>query len=85
MCSAPHITAPAARMRRTRKASRLAGGLSRSIFEPASVVTPSKSNRFFTATGTPASGPGSRPAATASSTASASARARAAVISVKAL
>ena len=85
MFSAPSMTAPAALSLRTRKASRAAGGASRSIFEPARVVMPSRSKRFFTAYGTPASGPGSRPAATAASTAAASARARAAVTSVKAL
>jgi hypothetical protein len=37
-------------------ASAVAGRASRSIFEPASVVRPATSNRFFTAKGTPSSG-----------------------------
>ncbi len=77
-------TAPAARSLRTGNASRDAGGAVRRLLEPARVGIPSRSNRFFTATGTPASRPGSRPAATAASTAAASARARPSVTAVNA-
>ena len=59
------------------------GGRSRLIFDPARVGRPCTSNRFFTAKGTPASGPGFFPAAIAASTARALARARSAVTSVK--
>jgi hypothetical protein len=58
------------------------GGASRRIFEPAIVVTPSMSNRFFTANGTPASGPTGRSAARSASIASAWARARSAKTAV---
>ena len=61
-----------------------AGGASRLILEPASVVSPAISNRFLTANGTPARGPsGSR--GRASSMARARARARSSVTAVKAL
>jgi hypothetical protein len=53
--------------------------------EPASVVRPSTSKRFFTAKGTPARGPGSSPAATRASTAAASRRAASASTAVKQL
>ena len=53
--------------------------------DPARVGRPATSKRFFTAKGTPASGPGSRPPATVASTASESASARWVVTSVKAL
>ena len=53
------------------------------VFEPASVGTPAMSNRFFTANGTPASGPAGSPEAHAASTAAAFARARSAVMAVK--
>src|SRR4051812_40492331 len=85
MLSAPTSTAPAASMRSIRVASRVAGGRSRLIFEPARVGSPSTSNRFFTAKGTPASGPTLCPAAMAVSMARALARARSAVTSVKEL
>jgi hypothetical protein len=49
MLSAPISTAPFALRRPTAVASAFAGGRSRSIFEPLSVVSPSMSNRFFTA------------------------------------
>src|SRR5579862_159746 len=62
MLSVPTSTAPAASRRSTSVASRDAGGRSRLIFDPASVGSPSTSNRFFTAKGTPASGPAAVPA-----------------------
>src|SRR3954470_8193430 len=62
----------------------MAGGRSRLIFEPARVGSPFTSNRFFTANGTPASGPGFFPAAIAASTSRARARARSARTSVNA-
>src|SRR5579871_2887484 len=83
MLSAPTSTAPAASSRSTSVASREAAGRSRLIFDPARVGSPLTSNRFFTANGTPASGPGFFPEAIASSTARAFARARSAVTSVK--
>src|ERR1700759_2762369 len=85
MLSAPTSTAPAASIRSIRVASRTAGLRSRLIFEPARVLSPLTSNRFFTANGTPASGPGFLPAAIAASSARAFARARSAVTSVKEL
>ena len=48
-----------------RGVARRAGARSRLIFEPARVGRPATSKRFFTAKGTPASGPGGRPAARA--------------------
>src|SRR5256714_13803137 len=57
MLSAPTSTAPAASRRSISGWSRVAGGSSRLIFEPARVGRPFTSNRFFTANGTPASGP----------------------------
>src|SRR2546425_1189311 len=63
MLSAPTSTAPAARSRATAAASRVAGGWSALIFDPARVASPATSNRFLAANGTPASGPGSSPAA----------------------
>ena len=83
MLSAPTSTAPAASMRSTSVASRDDGARSRLIFDPARVGRPFTSNRFFTANGTPASGPTFCPAAIAASTARALARARSAVTSVK--
>src|SRR5215475_2810234 len=85
MLSAPTSTAPAASIRSISVASRGARGRSRLIFEPARVEIPFTSNRFFTAKGTPASGPGLLPAATPASTCRALARARSAVTSVKEL
>src|SRR6201995_1071636 len=85
MLSAPTSTAPAPSIRSIRVASRVAGGRSRLIFEPASVETPFTSNRFFTAKGTPASGPPFLPSAIAASTSRALARARSAVTAVKEL
>src|SRR5579863_318518 len=85
MLSAPTNTAPAASSRSINVASRGAGGKSRLIFDPARVARPCTSNKFFTANGTPASGPGFLPAASAASTAPALARARSAVTSVKEL
>ncbi len=82
MFSAPISTAPAAVRRWTAVASWAAGAASRRIFEPAMVVTPSTSNRFFTAKGTPASGPTGRSAARSASIASAWARARSAKTAV---
>src|SRR5712664_2600816 len=70
-------------MRSIKVASRADGGRSRLIFDPARVGSPCTSNRFFTANGTPASGPGLLPAAMAASTARALVRARSAVTSVK--
>src|SRR5260364_48788 len=84
MLSAPTRTAPAASMRAISVASRAAGARSRLILEPARVGSPSTSNRFFTANGTPASGPTDLPAAIAASISAALARARSAVTSVKA-
>src|SRR5437660_10517132 len=83
MLSAPTRTAPAASMRSISVASRDDGARSRLIFDPARVARPFTSNRFFTANGTPASGPTFWPAAIAASTARAFARARSAVTSVK--
>src|SRR4051794_2899744 len=85
MLSAPTSTAPAASIRSISVASRVAGMRSRLIFEPARVARPATSNKFFTAKGTPASGPTVLPAAISASTARALARARSAVMSVKAL
>src|SRR5436190_1906980 len=85
MLSAPTMTAPAASMRSISMASRTDGGRSRLIFEPARVARYLTSNRFFTAKGTPASGPTLLPLMIAASTARALARARSAVTSVKAL
>src|SRR5947209_14954944 len=83
MLSAPTSTAPAASIRSMRLASRADGGSSRLIFDPARVESPCTSNRFLTAKGTPASGPGFLPVAIAESIARAFARARVAVTSVK--
>src|SRR2546421_11448416 len=85
MLSAPTKMAPAASSRSISVASRDDGGRSRLIFDPARVERPLTSNKFFTANGTPASGPALLPAAIAASTARALARARSAVTSVKAL
>src|ERR1700761_4727800 len=85
MLSAPTSTAPAASSRSIRAASRLAGGASRLILDPASVDKPATSNRFFTANGTPASGPKTSPRAHARSRACARSRARRSVMAVKAL
>src|SRR3954447_25474251 len=85
MLSAPTRTAPAASIRSIKVASRLAGARSRLIFEPARVDRPATSNKFFTAKGTPASGPTVLPAAMSASIARALARARSAVTSVKEL
>src|SRR6266700_4805015 len=85
MLSAPTSTAPAASMRSISVASRFATDSSRLIFDPARVGRPRTSNRFFTAKGTPASGPTFFPAAIAASMARALARARSAVTSVKQL
>src|ERR1700712_4287357 len=85
MLSAPTRTAPAASMRSIKVASRADGLRSRLIFEPARVGRPCTSNRFFTANGTPASGPAILPAAISASTAQAFARERSAVTSVNAL
>ena len=63
MLSAPTSTAPAASSRSISVASRVTARRSRLIFEPARVVRPLTSNRFFTANGTPASGPTFLPAA----------------------
>src|SRR4051794_32836593 len=57
MFSAPTSTAPAASSRSIKGWSCVAGGRSRLILEPARVGRPFTSNRFFTANGTPASGP----------------------------
>src|SRR5882672_10123232 len=84
MLSAPISTAPAASSRSISVASRDAGASSRLIFDPARVARPLTSNRFFTAKGTPASGPASLPEAIRASTARAFARARSAVTSVNA-
>src|SRR5882757_1027623 len=84
MLSAPTSTAPAASSRSISVASRDAGGRARLIFDPARVARPLTSNRFFTAKGTPASGPASLPEAISASTARAFARARSAVTSVNA-
>src|SRR3977135_4294672 len=83
MLSAPTSTAPARSLRWHNVASRAAGLRSRLIFDPARVGRPCTSNRFLTANGTPASGPGFCPAAIATSIACALARARSAVTSVK--
>ena len=62
MFSAPTSIAPAASSRATSVASAAAGGRSRLMREPASVGRPATSIRFFTANGTPASGPTGLPA-----------------------
>src|SRR6202166_3985066 len=85
MLSAPTKTAPAPSMRSISVASRGDGFKSRLIFDPARVGRPCTSNRFFTANGTPASGPAFLPAAIAASTLRALARARSAVTSVNEL
>src|SRR5689334_13625649 len=85
MLSAPTRIAPAASSRSINGWSRVAGGSSRLIFEPARVGNPFTSNRFFTANGTPASAPGFLRLACAASIARARARARSASTSVKAL
>ncbi len=85
MLSAPTSTAPATSIRSIKVASRFAGARSRLIFDPARVERPCTSNRFFTAKGTPASGPTFLPAAIAASIAFALARARSAVTSVNEL
>src|SRR5436190_21123984 len=77
----PTRIAPAASSLRTRAPWRLALGPSTLIFEPARVASPSMSNRFLTANGTPISGPRWRPA----SISAARLRARSATRSVKAL
>src|ERR1700712_3771578 len=84
MFSAPTRIAPAASRRAIKGASAVAGAWLRLIFAPASVGRPATSIRFFTANGTPASGPGSTPAAIAASKAPARDRARSAVTAVKA-
>jgi len=83
MLRQPTRTAPARRSAATAAASRSAGGRSRLIRDPASVVTPATSNRFFTANGTPARGPGSRPHAIDRSIRSASESARSESTAVK--
>src|ERR1700712_4465577 len=83
MLSAPTSTAPAASSRSINGWSCTEGASSRLILEPARVGRPCTSNRFFTANGTPASGPTVLPAAMAASTARAVDRARSAVTSVK--
>ena len=85
MLSAPTSTAPAASSRSISGESCSAEARSRLIFEPARVGRPFTSNRFFTANGTPASGPTARPAARAASISRAFARARSAVTAVNAL
>src|SRR6185369_221653 len=57
MLSAPTSTAPAASSFSISGESRVAGGRSLLILEPARVEMPFISNRFFTAKGTPESGP----------------------------
>ena len=57
MFSAPTSTAPAAVIRPISAASRGAGGAVAVDLEPARVGRPATSKRFFTAKGTPASGP----------------------------
>src|ERR1044071_7338775 len=84
MLSAPTSMAPAASMRAISGESRCAGGQQRLIFEPAIVGWPAPSNRFFTANGTPASGPRSCFFARAASIDLARTRARSAVTAVKA-
>src|SRR6476660_2944886 len=69
MLRAPTRTAPAASSRLMIVASRFAGGASRLILAPASVVRPAISNRFFTANGTPARGGSASRRARASSSA----------------
>src|SRR5215467_4756527 len=85
MLSVPTSTAPALSRRFTSVASAAAGGLSRLILEPASVVRPATSNRFLAANGTPASTPSRRPAARSASIVRARAIARSPVTAVKAL
>src|SRR5262245_52453988 len=85
MLSAPTRMAPAASRRSISGWSASAGARSRLILEPASVGRPATSNRFFTANGTPASGPSALPPARAASRARALASARSAVTAVKEL
>ena len=85
MLSAPTSTAPAASSLAISGGSATAGGWSRLILEPASVVRPATSNRFLTANGTPASGPSGLPPVRAASIARALAIARSAVTAVNAL
>src|SRR5208282_1198760 len=85
MLSAPMRTAPAASSRSIRGASRLAGGASRLIFDPASVGSPATSKRFLTANGTPASGGRRSPRPPASSSDRVRRSARCSVSAVKEL
>src|SRR4028118_1992446 len=85
MLRVPTRTAPACLSRATTAASWLAGGLSALIFDPARVVIPLTSNRFLTAKGTPAKGPGFWLFAIALSIFSAAAIALSAVMAVKQL
>ena len=88
MLSAPTRTAPARSNRATRGASCNAGGRSRSILEPASVLSPAISKRFLTANGTPSRGRpcvSLLPAATCASSSPARRRALSKVRSVNAL
>src|SRR5579862_760143 len=85
MLSAPTRTPPAASSRSIKAASRVAGGSSRLIFDPASVGKPATSNKFLTANGTPASGPMGSPRARVASIASARRNARCSVTAVKEL
>ena len=85
MFSAPTRMAPAASSRSIIVASRVAGGASRLIFEPASVGMPAMSNKFFTANGTPASAGSRSPRSRAWSSAWARSRARCSVTAVKEL
>jgi hypothetical protein len=83
MFSAPTRIAPARSSRVTSVASVFAGGWLRLMRDPATVGSPAMSIRFFTANGTPASGPTRCPARRAASIEAARARARSAAIAVK--
>ncbi len=85
MFSVPTRIAPACFSRATAAASWVAGGLSALIFDPARVVIPPTSNKFLTAKGTPAKGPGFSLRAIALSIISAAAIALSAVMAVKQL
>ena len=78
VCSLATTTAPAARSRATAAASAVAGGASANTFEPHLVGSPATSNKSFTPSATPCSGPRHRPWASSSVSAAACARARSA-------
>ncbi len=77
--------APARRKRAIAGASAAAAGAAASTVEPAAVTSPATSNKSFTDTARPASGPSSLPLATAASAAAATARADSKLVARNAL